>query len=197
MTASIIEAGISLIDALIGGYNEREKQRIEIERYESEVRAELQRMQLVSEIERANSAHNVKLLENVLVLMSDIVRTDLELSIIQQRANDMRFVDFSNWLTNKKREFCDMNNEQIKQLKFHLKSAEELDENDKSEFKKLVYETINRNLDSIKSNDQILVEQTQKKLTEKGVSASSLKDEFKQLAGLSIHKLLELKEKFD
>ena len=194
---SIIEAGISLIDKLIGGYNEREEQKIEIKRYESKVRAELQRMKLASEIERANSEHNVKLLESVLILMSDIVRTDVELSIIQQRANDMRFVDFNNWLIDKKREFCEMNNEQIKQLKFHLKSAEELDEIDKSDFKKLVYETINRNLDSITSNDKILVEQTQLKLSEKGIAISSLKDEFKQLAGLSIQKLLELKEKFD
>jgi len=194
MTATIIELGISIIGNLIVGYNEREMQRIEIERYESEARAELERMQIVSVIERQNSEHNVKLLEKVLLLMTDIVKTDLELSIIQQRVNDLRLVDLGNWLTIKKKEFCDMNNDQIKQLKSHLKSADDLNEIDKIEFKKLVFETINRNLDSIKDNDKILVENVQQKLSENGVAVNSLKEEFRQFASLSIQKLLALKE---
>jgi len=151
-------------------------------------------MQIVSVIERQNSEHNVKLLEKVLLLMTDIVKTDLELSIIQQRVNDLRLVDLGNWLTIKKKEFCDMNNDQIKQLKSHLKSADDLNEIDKIEFKKLVFETINRNLDSIKDNDKILVENVQQKLSENGVAVNSLKEEFRQFASLSIQKLLALKE---
>jgi len=197
MKNNLIELGISIIDQLVNGYNSREMKKLELEQYAIEVEAELSRIKLNTEIERQNKLLNVQILENVLFLLSDLVKTDLEIKIIQQRVSDARLYELGNWITEKKKDHCEMNSKEIIKLKSFLSASNDIPEEDKAKFKSNVYEVINSNLLSIKENESFLFKIVQSKIEDKGIDMPSLKEEFKNLATLSMKKLLELNAKID
>ncbi len=187
---AIVEKGVSIIDKLIGGYNERELQKIEIQSYEASIKAELKRLDLTAKIDRENSINNAKILDSIMNTITGIVRTDMELNIIQQQFKDARIKDFGDWIFNKKRDISKLRNEQLEDLRTFLKSSDTLHESDKIEFKKLAFQTIESNLKSITENDTFIIEQVKIKLSENDNLSISLKEELQKITHANIDKLL-------
>lgn len=187
----IISVGIELIGSLINGYSSREQQKLDILAYENQARLEMKKMQLESEIDRETKEHNLVILQGILAIIQDLVITDIELKLLVERVEIARKMQIGDWIMAKKREICQLNNEQIRQLEEFLNKAKSLDESDQDKFKALVYENFEYNKKSIIENNNFLVKQAENLAARSGVELISLKEEFKQLVSIDTLKLLE------
>ncbi|HEY9852178.1 MAG TPA: hypothetical protein V6D28_22080 [Leptolyngbyaceae cyanobacterium] len=187
----IISAGIEIIGSLINGYSSREQQKLDIIAYENQARLEMERMQLKSEIDKNTKEHNLVILKGILAIIHNLTRTDIELKLLVERVETAKQMQIGDWIMAKKREICQLNNEQIRQLEEFLNKAKSLDESDQDKFKALVYENFEYNKKSIIENNNFLVKQAENLAARSGVELISLKEEFKQLVSIDTLKLLE------
>lgn len=187
----IIVTGVQIIGNLVNGYNDRETMKLNISAYEKEARLEMKKIQLEAKLNKEAQEQNLSMLRGILEIIKDLVRTDVELSIVVQQVGDSRTMLIGDWITTKKREISDLNNEQVKQLQEFLLKAKELDELDRERFKVLVYENFEHNKISIQKNNEWLLKQAEDLVTKSGIELTSVKEDFKQLAGMDTLKLLE------
>ncbi|WP_414754703.1 hypothetical protein [Anabaena sp. CCY 9910] len=187
----IINTGLDIISGLINGFNNREQQKLAIIEYEKQARLEMEKLQLISEIDRQTKENNLLIMKGILEILQNIVKTDVELNILAKRSETAISMQIGDWLLAKRKEICDLNNEQIRQLNYFLNRAKELDEADQEKFKSIVYENFEYNKKSIIDNNNFLVKQAEELAAKSGIKVISIKEEFKHLLGVDTFKLLE------
>ncbi|AUT01646.1 hypothetical protein CLI64_15325 [Nostoc sp. CENA543] len=187
----IINTGLDIISSLVNGFNNREQQKLAIIEYEKQARLEMEKLQIASDIDRQTKEHNLLIMKGIIDIMQNIVKTDVELNIIAKKIEAALNMQIGDWLLAKRKEICDLNNEQIRQLNYFLNRAKELNESDQEKFKSIVYENFEYNQKIIIDNNNFLVNQAEELAAKSGVKVISIKEEFKHLLGVNTLKLLE------
>jgi hypothetical protein len=191
----IINTGLNIIGGLVNGFNNREQQKLAIIAYEKQARIEMEKLQLASEIDRQTKEHNLLIMNGIMEIMQNIVKTDVELNILAKRMETALNMQIGDWLLAKRKEICELNNEQIRQLDYFLNRAKELDEADRERFKSLVYENFEYNKKTIIDNNNFLVKQTEELANKSGITVIYIKEEFQHLLGMDTLNLLESLDK--
>lgn len=187
----IISAGLDIIGSLLNSFNTREEQRLQIIAYEKQARLEMEKIQLEATIDKQAKEQSLAILKGILEIIKDLVKTDVELKLLVGRVEADRQMQIGDWVIAKKREICELNNQQVKYLQDFLLRAKDLDELDRDKFKYLVYENFEQNKKSIHDNNEWLVKQVENLVTKGGVELISLKEEFQQFLNMDTVKLLQ------
>ena len=133
---------------------------------------------------------NLKILQGMMNIVQDVVRTDVELKLLAQTTNAKLSLLIMDWQRSTAQEFVRLKDEVLTNLSRHLMTSQSLPELERGRFISLAYENYDRSTEIIFETDATARKQAETLASSVKPIDTKLQETLSRLAGMDTLKLL-------
>jgi hypothetical protein len=185
---TVVNSGFSWLDAVIKGHMARQEKKLALEELQIKADEARKTLELEVNLDIKTREANLKILQGMMNIVQDVVRTDVELKLLAQATNAKLSLLIMDWQKSTAQEFVRLKDEVLTNLSRHLMTSQSLPEFERGRFISLAYENYDR-------STEIIFETDARKQAETLASSvkpidTKLQETLARLAGMDTLKLL-------
>ena len=187
---TVVNLGFSWLDAVIKGHMVRQERKLALEELQIKADEARKTLELEVNLDIKTREANLRILQGMMNIVQDVVRTDVELKLLAQTTNAKLGLLIMDWQKSTAQEFVRLKDEVLTNLSRHLMTSQSLPELERGRFISLAYENYDRSTEIIFETDADLRKRAETLASSVKPIDTKLQETLARLAGMDTLKLL-------
>ena len=187
---TVVNSGFSWLDAVIKGHMARQERKLALEELQIKADEARKTLELEVNLDIKTREANLRILQGMMNIVQDVVRTDVELKLLAQATNAKLSLLIMDWQKSTAQEFVRLKDEVLTNLSRHLMTSQSLPELERGRFISLAYENYDRSTEIIFETDATARKQAEILASSVKPIDTKLQETLSRLAGMDTLKLL-------
>lgn len=188
---NVVNSGFGLLGDLIRGHMARQERKLALEELQIKADEARKTLELEVNLDIKTREANLKILQGMMNIVQDVVRTDVELKLLAQTTNAKLSLLIMDWQKSTAQEFVHLKDEVLTNLSRHLMTSQSLPELERGRFISLAYENYDRSTEMIFETDTTTRTQAETLASSVKPIDTKLQETLSRLAGMDTLKLLD------
>jgi hypothetical protein len=187
---NVVNSGFGLLGDLIRGHMARQERKLALEELQIKADEARKTLELEVNLDIKTREANLRILQGMMNIVQDVVRTDVELKLLAQATNAKLSLLIMDWQKSTAQEFVRLKDEVLTNLSRHLMTSQSLPEFERGRFISLAYENYDRSTEIIFETDATARKQAETLASSVKPIDTKLQETLSRLAGMDTLKLL-------
>lgn len=187
---NVVSSGFGLLGDLIRGHMARQEMKLALEELQIKADEARKTLELEVNLDIKTREANLRILQGMMNIVQDVVRTDVELKLLAQTTNAKLGLLIMDWQKSTPQEFVRLKDEVLTNLSRHLMTSQSLPELERGRFISLAYENYDRSTEIIFETDADLRKRAETLASSVKPIDTKLQETLARLAGMDTLKLL-------
>jgi len=188
---NVVTSGFGLLGDLIRGHMARQERKLALEELKIKAEEARKNLELEVNLDIKTREANLRILEGMMTIVQDVVRTDVELKLLAQATNTKLNLLVMDWQKSTAQEFVRLKDEVLTNLSRHIMTSQSLPELERNRFISLAYENYDRSTEIIFETDSNARKQAEVLANSIKPIDTKLQETLSRLAGMDTLKLLD------
>ena len=188
---NVVNSGFGLLGDLIRGHMARQERKLALEELQIKADEARKTLELEVNLDIKTREANLKILQGMMNIVQDVVRTDVELKLLAQTTNAKLSLLIMDWQKSTPQEFVRLKDEVLTNLSRHLMTSQSLPELERGRFISLAYENYDKSTEIIFETDATARKQAETLASSVKPIDTKLKETLSRLVGMNTLRLLD------
>ena len=188
---TVVNLGFSWLDAVIKGHMVRQERKLALEELQIKADEARKTLELEVNLDIKTREANLRILQGMMNIVQDVVRTDVELKLLAQTTNAKLGLLIMDWQKSTAQEFVRLKDEVLTNLSRHLMTSQSLPELERGRFISLAYENYDKSTEIIFETDATARKQAETLASSVKPIDTKLKETLSRLVGMNTLRLLD------
>jgi hypothetical protein len=188
---NVVNSGFGILGDLVRGHMDRQERKLALEELKIKAEEARKNLELEVNLDIKTREANLKILQGMMEIIQDVIRTDVELKLLAQATNAKLSLLIMDWQKSAVQEFVRLKDEVLTNLSRHLMTSQSLPELERGRFISLAYENYDRSTEMIFETDANARKQAETLASLVKPIDTKLQETLSRLAGMDTLKLLD------
>lgn len=188
---NVVNSGFGILGDLVRGHMDRQERKLALEELKIKAEEARKNLELEVNLDIKTREANLRILQGMMNIVQDVVRTDVELKLLAQRGYVELQLIIMDWQKSTPQEFVRLKDEILTNLSRHLMTSQSLPEFERGRFISLAYENYDRSTEIIFETDADLRKRAEAFASSVKPIDPKLQETLDRLAGMDTLKLLD------